>query len=110
MGSKLIKIIFVKRRKKCLPLTSQDKVYYVACPAQLISGGAELLHQLCYELNKKGFNAYMYYIKAEKCEILRLQKDFYIMKIRMSLEIEDLRQNLLVVPETLIDNLNQFSI
>lgn len=88
-------------------LTSRDKVY-VACPAQLISGGAELLHQLCYELNKKGFNVYMYYVKAEKCEDSPVAERFLHYSNPYVLEIEDLRQNLLLVPETLIDDLNQF--
>ena len=89
-------------------LTSQEKVY-VACPPQLISGGAELLHQLCYELNKKGFSAYMYYAGEKNCETSPVADRFLHYDNPYVLKIEDLKGNLLIVPETMIDYLKQFS-
>jgi len=37
---------------------------YILAPAKVSSGGPELAHQMCYEINKNGKNAYMYYIYA----------------------------------------------
>lgn len=35
--------------------------FYIVCPEKLVSGGPELAHQLCYEINKNGQYATMYY-------------------------------------------------
>ena len=38
-----------------------SKKIYIACPANVATGGPELLHQLCHKLRKKGYISYMYY-------------------------------------------------
>lgn len=38
--------------------------YYVVCPAGIVSGGPELAHQFCYELNELGVKAKMFYLKT----------------------------------------------
>lgn len=47
---------------------SQDCSYYVVCPAGIASGGPELAHQFCYELNQSGTSAKMLYMVAGKYE------------------------------------------
>ncbi len=41
---------------------------YVVCPAKFASGGPELAHQLCYELNKLGASAKMFYLVGGQYE------------------------------------------
>lgn len=38
--------------------------YIIVAPANITSGGPELAHQMCYELNKNGMEAYMYYVQG----------------------------------------------
>ena len=35
----------------------KETIIYIACPANVMTGGPELLHQLAHKLNKLGFNA-----------------------------------------------------
>ena len=42
---------------------------YVACPEKTFTGGAELAHQLCYELCSMGYQAKMYYYGLEGAPI-----------------------------------------
>lgn len=46
----------------------KDTIYIVA-PANISSGGPELLHQLCHKLNKNGYKAKMYYTSFSGDEI-----------------------------------------
>lgn len=71
---------------------------FVACPAKQTTGGPELLHQLVYKLNKLGYNAYVFYYGDFKGDPVpdeyKKYKTLYVSKI------EDLKENLLIVPET----------
>lgn len=77
--------------------------YYIVCPAGIESGGPELAHQLCYELNKLGKNAYMYYAQSNRLEpvdVCAPEKYIkygteHVVDIR---EVEN-KENVLIVPE-----------
>ena len=79
-----------------IELTNSSTVY-VACPANLATGGPELLHQLVYKLNKLNINATMFYYPQNRPtpvhkEYRKYDND-YVIKI-----IDD-RKNVLIVPE-----------
>jgi len=78
---------------------------YVACPANLASGGPELLHQLVYHLRKIfNNNAYIYYYNfynKKFNEPIHLEYKKYDNPYITNLKnIEDDEKNIFIVPET----------
>lgn len=43
--------------------------YYVIAPASIESGGPELAHQMCMELNNLKEEAYMYYVRTDRFQV-----------------------------------------
>ena len=89
-----------------------DATYYVVAPANAKSGGPELLHQLVFELNKLGFQAYIAYVncgqkKANECIPME-----YIQYVGgQVIKIEDLpdgETSTIVFPETYCNLLGNF--
>lgn len=87
----------------CIEIYGDTKVY-IACPANVASGGPELLHQLGFSfINNLDIPAIMYYYNFNsykfripvhpECKIYNVP---YVLKIP---EIEDIRKNILIVPE-----------
>jgi len=90
---------------------------YVSCPANITTGGPELLHQLVYHLRKDlNINAFMYYydyfdknISSPVHSDYKIYNNPYIIK---SDEIEDNDKNIFIAPEIisekgcLYENLN----
>ena len=84
-------------------LTVGSQIYIVA-PPYTASGGPELLHQLCAILNQKGFHAFMFYReKLKKSQIYEkpVPERFLHYNTPFIAEIEDSKENLLIVPETI---------
>ena len=75
----------------------QNTKIYVACPGNVATGGPELLHQLVFELNKLGFNAYMfYYEKMEDNPVHMAYKKYDNPYVET---IEDRKENIFIAPE-----------
>lgn len=76
------------------------KKIYIVCPTSCATGGTELLHQLCYKLNKLNIKAYMFYVG----EIVNspVEKKFSEYMNPIALTIEDDKNNMLIVPETMV--------
>ena len=72
----------------------------IACPGNIATGGPELLHQLCFYLNKLKYNSVMYYYEIKhmtESPVHPQYKDYnnpYITKL------EDEYGNIIVIPET----------
>lgn len=80
-----------------LEIYKKTKVY-IACPAYLVSGGAELLNQLCYSLrNDLNIEAYMYYYPTRKQN--PVYPDYKNYNNPYLKNIEDDKANIIVVPE-----------
>lgn len=77
------------------------KKIYVVCPADIKTGGPELLHQLVFTLNKNGLDASLVYsgIKNHDYKIIEEYRQ-YIDSYILESDIEDKSENLLIVPET----------
>lgn len=80
---------------------------YVLCPAYIQTGGPELLHQFVYNVNRLGGKANIVYVRYKYNYPIECNKQYsqYITKF---LTIEDIKyddQNLLIVPETLVNYL-----
>lgn len=71
---------------------------YVACPANIVTGGPELLHQLVHELNKLGFNAFMYYYNKIENKY-PIDESYINYHNKFIEEIEDNKNNIIIVPE-----------
>lgn len=82
--------------------TYPDTEIYVYCPAGVVTGGAELLHQLVSVLNDNGKNAYIVYFgEAEH----KIPNDYlcYNLKLKSYDKIEDNPQNVEVIYEGRFD-------
>lgn len=78
---------------------SKDTKIFVACPANVATGGPEVLHQLVYELNKLKFNAFMYYYRRT-INTHPIHEAYSSYNNNFVDEIDDNANNILIVPET----------
>lgn len=69
---------------------------FVYCPSGIVTGGAELLHQLVDTINKNGGNSYIIYFGVHKHEI---PKDYQKYKIQIATKFEDNPNNVAVIYE-----------
>lgn len=78
------------------------KKVYVMAPYHYASGGPELAHQLVDYLRNKGKDAYIVYDKAGGIETndLTVTKEYKKYNIKIIGQIEDSKENVLVLPET----------
>lgn len=74
---------------------------YVICPAHVVTGGVELLHQLAYKLNLLGINAYIYYINPSNVKA-SVPAVYLKYNVRIAEEIDDKSDNLIIFPEVYI--------
>lgn len=79
---------------------------YIMCPANLATGGPEVLHQLGYKLNLLGIEANMYYYNTKAgvdpvCEVYRKYNVPY------SAKIDATELNTVIVPEGVITLVHQ---
>ena len=88
--------------QKFFNISEKTKVYILA-PAGVVTGGVELLHQLCDVLNRNGADAYIVY-QGEKEHII--PADYGKYNIKISNEYIDYEDNIIVVPEVYIYKLN----
>ena len=90
---------------------SDESIVYVLCPANNKTGGTELLHQLVYQLNKIGREAYIvYYFEGEYNKYSPTPTEFctYISQYKIMSNIIDNEKNLLILPEVCIGKGKKF--
>ena len=76
----------------------EDSIIYVVAPANDVSGGPELLHQLVFHLRKDlKINSYLYYVPVNEISPTPFEYEQY--NVPFINEIEDEEKNLLIVPE-----------
>lgn len=75
---------------------SENTKVFVYCPAGIVTGGAELLHQLVDVINRNGGNAFIVYY-GEK--IHEVPKDYEKYNIKIAEKAEDFQQNVVVIFE-----------
>lgn len=81
--------------------------YYIVAPANFATGGPELLHQLAYKLKKNGKNVSILYIPTNNpSPVHENYKQYEIDFVR---ELDDDEQNVLIVPETQTQLLNNYA-
>lgn len=80
---------------------------YILCPANLVTGGPELLHQLSHRLNLLGYNNEIKYI-GEKKGISPIDERYRKYNTTKAEEIEDSKENYIIVPEVYIQELKKY--
>lgn len=75
---------------------NSDTKVYVHCPSGVVTGGAELLHQVVSILNHNGVNAYIVYFGANSPTIPNDYKDYYI---KIASSVEDKPYNIEIIYE-----------
>ncbi|MCR5790888.1 MAG: hypothetical protein K6G83_13455 [Lachnospiraceae bacterium] len=80
---------------------SRYQTVYVLCPKAVKTGGAELLHQLVYHINRLGGNAYITYILSGDRELLTVPafERYVYGHVRTVPEIIDEPENAVIIPE-----------
>lgn len=79
---------------------NKERIIYVYSPSNVITGGSELLHQLCNSLNNKGYKACIVYYPNKNSKIPLPYKHYNLSKIE---NVKDESQNVLILPEAFID-------
>ncbi|MST58845.1 UDP-galactopyranose mutase [Waltera intestinalis] len=72
--------------------------FFVMCPANIATGGTELLHQFCSLLTKKGIENYIVYIGGDG--IFPTPERFFKYNVKYVSEYVDAEDSILVLPET----------
>lgn len=80
------------------------KKIFVPAPAGVVTGGAELLHQLVDEINNNGENAYVVYSD----ETAQVPDDYKKYNLKVARKIEDDTQNLIVLNEGEFRRIEEF--
>lgn len=75
---------------------SENTKVFVYCPAGIVTGGAELLHQLVDVINRNGGNAFIVYYGEKTHEV---PKDYEKYNIKIAENAEDDQQNVVVIFE-----------
>lgn len=83
------------------------KKIYILCPANVVTGGPELLHQLHFQLNNLGYNSIIKYI-GQKEGIIPVDKRYEIYNPKYEDYIEDCKENYIIVPEIYINELKKY--
>ncbi|MGJ1514897.1 hypothetical protein ACR79N_07875 [Sphingobacterium siyangense] len=84
-----------------LDISKNTKVF-VYCPAQVVTGGAELLHQLVDLLNRQGRQAFIVYYGDKENEVPSAYSKY---NIRVSDSVEDSEKNIVVFYEAVFDKI-----
>ena len=82
---------------------------YVLCPPYIKTGGTELSHQLVYLLNTYGKKAKIAYFQAQDDKYIHPAFKQYVDEYILINEIEDIPDNIVVIPEGMTEYLKMFS-
>lgn len=83
-----------------IKMTNQTKVF-VYCPATVVTGGAELLHQLVHVLNNNNIDAYIVYYDG----LSAIPTEYEKYNLKVCLQIEDLYENIIVIHEGIFNKI-----
>lgn len=82
---------------------SKSSIIYVLCPANLKTGGTELLHQLVKKLNDNNHQAYItYFFEGRQGDSIPFEFKKYVKEYRKEKDIVDSTNNLIIFPEVCI--------
>ncbi|NLR65286.1 hypothetical protein HGH92_13285 [Chitinophaga varians] len=88
-----------------IKITQNSKIF-VYCPAGVVTGGAELLHQLVHELNVNNIEAYIYYFDRPSAEV-EVPADYKAYNLRVATRIVQASENVIVLYEAIFDRIKE---
>lgn len=80
---------------------------YLLTPANTVTGGPELLHQLCHKLNLFGFNAHIVYVVTDEHQSKETPLPYRKYNISVCDSIDDNENNIVIFPEIYLFALNK---
>lgn len=83
---------------------SVDTKIFVYCPADVVTGGAELLHQLVDLLNNQALDAYIIYYGKDGAKVPVAYRDY---TIKVADSVEDESKNVVVFYEAAFDRIKE---
>jgi hypothetical protein len=81
--------------------------FYIVAPANVATGGPELLHQLAYKLKKNGKNVSMFYMPTNHPNPVHDNYEQY--SIDYVRQVNDDEKNVVIIPETQTQLLSEYS-
>jgi hypothetical protein len=81
-------------------IITNKKIIYVFCPANIKTGGPELLHQLVYTLNNNKNKAYITYFGVTNRDPVCQEYKQYVDTYKLPSDVIDSKDNLIIIPET----------
>lgn len=89
---------------------NNDSKIYIICPAYTKTGGTELLHQLAYKIRENGRYCIMSYCGATRSNPIHRDPAFdkYIQEEININDIEDKKENIVIIPEICTFLVNKF--
>lgn len=81
---------------KDLKVTANSKIYIQSYANPIVTGGLELLQQICYQLRILGHDSYLYF---EKECMNPINERFQKYNNPFVFDIEDIKENILIIPE-----------
>lgn len=90
-----------------LDFISREAIFYIVAPANIATGGPELLHQLAYKLKENGKKVFMLYVPHTN--VNPVHDNYRQYGIDFAREVHDESENVLIVPETRTYLLNEYS-
>lgn len=81
-----------------IELKKTSKIY-IYCPGKVVTGGAELLHQLCHILNENSFDAYMVYFD----NVYTSPQEYLQYNLKITNNVIDSSDNVVVLYEAIFD-------
>jgi len=82
---------------------SSPSIVYIYCPAKVVTGGTELLHQLASSLIQKGISVYMVYYENQQIVLCDTPKPFAIYQVQHSNIVTDQKEAWVVLPEVYLN-------
>lgn len=81
----------------------QNKKIVIFCPSNVVTGGTELLHQLCDQLNNQSIEAHIFYTGDSRT----IPHAFISYNLKICLNIDE-DNTILVLPETLTEFVHEY--
>ena len=82
---------------------------YILCPANVQTGGTEVLHQLADHFNNIGKDCYIVFYEKNKCVKADIPEAFKQYNIKLADSVNDSKDDYLIIPEVCLYFSKQFS-
>lgn len=89
-----------------LDILNKESIFYILCPANVATGGPELLHQLAFEMKKHNKKVFMCYVPPKGND--PVHKNYKEYGIDYVYEVEDKNENVIIFPEIYTEQMYKY--